>query len=120
MELVVLVELNDAEQPETLLFAESLPQLIWLAAAGPRALQAAGRIADGVFTVDPDWRITFFNRAAQEITGIDWRLIAALGFQESHWDPLATSPTGVRARGAGGSCISAAKRAQSAVAARGS
>ncbi|MEW6659580.1 MAG: sigma 54-interacting transcriptional regulator [Thermodesulfobacteriota bacterium] len=27
-------------------------------------------IADGVFTVDPDWRITFFNRAAQEITGI--------------------------------------------------
>lgn len=27
-------------------------------------------IADGVFTVDQDWRITFFNRAAQEITGI--------------------------------------------------
>jgi PAS domain S-box-containing protein len=27
-------------------------------------------IADGVFTVDPEWRITFFNRAAQEITGI--------------------------------------------------
>jgi membrane-bound lytic murein transglycosylase F len=35
-------------------------------------------------------------KEAQEITGIDWRLIAALGFQESHWDPLATSPTGVR------------------------
>ena len=32
----------------------------------------------------------------QEATGIDWRLIAALGYQESHWDPLATSPTGVR------------------------
>jgi len=27
-------------------------------------------VADGVFTVDRDWRITFFNRAAQEITGI--------------------------------------------------
>jgi PAS domain S-box-containing protein len=27
-------------------------------------------IAEGVFTVDPDWRITFINRAAQEITGI--------------------------------------------------
>lgn len=27
-------------------------------------------IADGVFTVDLDWRITFFNRAAEEITGI--------------------------------------------------
>ncbi len=27
-------------------------------------------IADGVFTVDPEWRITFFNDAAQEITGV--------------------------------------------------
>jgi PAS domain S-box-containing protein len=27
-------------------------------------------IADGVFTVDPDWRITSFNRAAERITGI--------------------------------------------------
>lgn len=35
-------------------------------------------------------------KEAQELTGIDWRLLAALGFQESHWDPLAVSPTGVR------------------------
>jgi membrane-bound lytic murein transglycosylase F len=34
--------------------------------------------------------------AAQRDTGIDWRLIAALGYQESRWDPLAVSPTGVR------------------------
>ncbi len=27
-------------------------------------------IADGVFTVDLDWKITYFNRAAEEITGI--------------------------------------------------
>ncbi len=27
---------------------------------------------------------------------MDWRLLAAVGYQESHWDPLATSPTGVR------------------------
>lgn len=27
-------------------------------------------ISDGVFTVDPDWRVTSFNRAAEEITGI--------------------------------------------------
>ncbi|MBP9011892.1 MAG: sigma 54-interacting transcriptional regulator [Syntrophaceae bacterium] len=27
-------------------------------------------IADGVFTVDRDWRITSFNRAAEEITGV--------------------------------------------------
>ena len=33
---------------------------------------------------------------AQEITSIEWRLLAALAYQESHWDPLATSPTNVR------------------------
>ncbi len=33
---------------------------------------------------------------AQELTGLDWRLVAAIGYQESHWDALATSPTGVR------------------------
>ncbi|WP_294899995.1 membrane-bound lytic murein transglycosylase MltF [Tatumella sp. UBA2305] len=27
---------------------------------------------------------------------IDWRLLAAIAYQESHWDPQATSPTGVR------------------------
>ncbi|MCP4750683.1 MAG: PAS domain-containing protein [Proteobacteria bacterium] len=30
-------------------------------------------ISDGVFTVDDDWRITSFNRAAEEITGISRR-----------------------------------------------
>jgi membrane-bound lytic murein transglycosylase F len=33
---------------------------------------------------------------AQEVTGLDWRLIAALAYQESKWDPLATSMTNVR------------------------
>ena len=33
---------------------------------------------------------------AQTLTGIDWRLLAAIGYQESKWNPLATSPTGVR------------------------
>lgn len=42
----------------------------------------------------PDYRHAF--QEAQEITGIDWRLIAALAYQESKWDPLATSFTGVR------------------------
>ncbi len=42
----------------------------------------------------PKFRVHFQNAA--EITGIDWRMLAAIGFQESHWDPLATSPTGVR------------------------
>lgn len=42
----------------------------------------------------PNFRHAF--QEAQEITGIDWRLLAALAYQESQWDPLATSPTGVR------------------------
>lgn len=35
-------------------------------------------------------------KRAQAQTGLDWRLLAALSYQESKWDPLATSPTGVR------------------------
>lgn len=45
-------------------------------------------------TVLPRYRALF--QEAQELTGIDWRLLAALGYQESKWEPLATSPTGVR------------------------
>ncbi len=44
-------------------------------------------------------RLPAFRRhfeEAQDETGIDWRLVAALAYQESHWDPLARSRTGVR------------------------
>ncbi len=34
--------------------------------------------------------------AAQSETGLDWRLIAAVAYQESQWDAHAVSPTGVR------------------------
>lgn len=34
--------------------------------------------------------------AAQMETGLDWRFLAALAYQESQWNPNATSPTGVR------------------------
>ena len=33
---------------------------------------------------------------AQQTTGIDWHLLAAIAYQESHWNPRAVSPTGVR------------------------
>lgn len=39
--------------------------------------------------------ISLFKQA-QEITGLDWRLIAAISYQESHWDTFNTSPTNVR------------------------
>jgi membrane-bound lytic murein transglycosylase F len=37
----------------------------------------------------------FFEQAERQ-TGIDWRLLAAIAYQESHWNPKAVSPTGVR------------------------
>ncbi len=36
-----------------------------------------------------------FRKVAKE-TGLDWRLLAAQAYQESHWNPKARSPTGVR------------------------
>jgi membrane-bound lytic murein transglycosylase F len=35
-------------------------------------------------------------KQAQEITGLDWRLLAAVSYRESHWDTYSTSPTNVR------------------------
>ncbi|MEH0834262.1 membrane-bound lytic murein transglycosylase MltF [Pectobacterium cacticida] len=40
----------------------------------------------------PDLRPLFKKYAID----IDWKLLAAISYQESHWNPLATSPTGVR------------------------
>jgi len=37
-----------------------------------------------------------YFQAAQALTGIDWRLLAAVAYHESHWDPNATSYTNVR------------------------
>ena len=45
-------------------------------------------------TLLPDLREHFHD--AEELTGIDWRLIAALAYQESHWNPMAVSPANVR------------------------
>src|SRR4029079_13187658 len=42
----------------------------------------------------PEWRKTFVE--AQARSGIEWRLLAAVAYQESQWDPVATSETGVR------------------------
>jgi membrane-bound lytic murein transglycosylase F len=42
----------------------------------------------------PRYRDFFLE--AERSTGLDWRLLAAIAYQESHWDPQAVSPTGVR------------------------
>ncbi len=42
----------------------------------------------------PRYRAMFEEAGAEY--GIDWRLLAAIGYQESHWRANAVSPTGVR------------------------
>ncbi len=56
-------------------------------------LDAAAFIAK-INKVLPGYRALF--EEAADLTGIDWRLLAALAYQESQWDPLATSFTNVR------------------------
>ncbi|MEX2495801.1 MAG: membrane-bound lytic murein transglycosylase MltF [Woeseia sp.] len=46
-----------------------------------------------------DSRLPLFRKTFEEAGqahGVDWRLLAAIGYQESHWRPQAVSPTGVR------------------------
>jgi membrane-bound lytic murein transglycosylase F len=52
------------------------------------------RFLDDARSKLPAWRRHF--QSAQDLSGIDWRLLAALAYQESRWDPLATSHTNVR------------------------
>ncbi len=42
----------------------------------------------------PQFRSIFQKEAKRN--NLDWRLLAAIGYQESHWNPYAKSPTGVR------------------------
>ncbi len=42
----------------------------------------------------PNYQKLFIEAA--EKNQLDWRLLAAIAYQESHWNPLAVSPTGVR------------------------
>jgi len=39
--------------------------------------------------------IDWYKEAAEKYN-LDWKLLAAMGYQESHWNPRAVSPTGVR------------------------
>jgi membrane-bound lytic murein transglycosylase F len=56
-------------------------------------MDAAAFIAK-IQTVLPHYRRMF--KEAAELTGEDWRLLAALAYQESQWNPLATSHSNVR------------------------
>ncbi len=58
----------------------------------PRRLAAA--FHDHIESRLPEMRPSF--EAAALETGIDWRLLAALGYQESKWRPTAVSPRGAQ------------------------
>jgi len=65
---------------------EKKQQLSWLNYVDTRLFM---RAVDKVLPKYKDW----FEVYAGDI---DWRLLAAQSYQESHWDPKARSPTGVR------------------------
>jgi membrane-bound lytic murein transglycosylase F len=62
----------------------------------PRQIERidAGVFQDRIRKTLPEWRRTFVD--AQAKSGIEWRLLAAIAYQESQWDADATSETGVR------------------------
>ncbi|MEO7760369.1 MAG: membrane-bound lytic murein transglycosylase MltF [Casimicrobiaceae bacterium] len=56
--------------------------------------QAAEAFQEKIRLALPLYRDLF--QRAQDNSGIEWRLLAAIAYQESQWDPQATSPTNVR------------------------
>jgi membrane-bound lytic murein transglycosylase F len=54
----------------------------------------ASAFRDRVKTMLPQFQRSF--EQAQAASGTEWRLLAAVAYQESQWDPLATSETGAR------------------------
>jgi membrane-bound lytic murein transglycosylase F len=102
------------ERPVRWIVRRDAPQLLAQVNAFFRALQSSGELAQLVLDSSGDNRRfeyeesrefqthvgdrlpqyrAWFEQAASS-TGIDWRLLAAIGYQESKWDPRATSGDG--------------------------
>lgn len=51
------------------------------------------------FSINMKRRLPKYEELIKQVAreeGMDWRLLAAISYQESHWNPRAKSPTGVR------------------------
>ncbi len=74
-------------------------QLADILARNRRALVRFDRVDAANFVAGVRERLpryqAWFEEAAAD-TGLDWRLLAAIGYQESRWDEAAVSPTGVQ------------------------
>ncbi len=62
----------------------------------PVALSAAENVSINTHIAQRLPRYEALFRRIAESHQIDWRLLAAISYQESHWSPRARSPTGVR------------------------
>jgi membrane-bound lytic murein transglycosylase F len=57
------------------------------------------RISSHTFTRNMERKLPPYRNMIRQVAReyqMDWHLLAAVAYQESHWDPVATSPTGVR------------------------
>ncbi len=57
------------------------------------------RMSSHTFTNNMRTTLPPYKKLIQQVAEeyqLDWQLLAAIAYQESHWDPRATSPTGVR------------------------
>lgn len=109
----------EIENPQTLAWAarlsddDSLVQKMREFFAMPRTATTLADLRERYFThvegYEPVGTFTFMQQMrerlpdvrplleqAAEVTGLDWRLLAAVSYQESHWDATAVSHTGVR------------------------
>ncbi len=60
---------------------------------------AVSRIGSHTFTLKMRKDLPTYQSLIQQVAReyqMDWRLLAAIAYQESHWNPRAASPTGVR------------------------
>jgi membrane-bound lytic murein transglycosylase F len=61
--------------------------------------QGATRIGSHTFNLNMRRKLPEHRELIQRVAAeyqLDWHLLAAIAYQESHWDPMAESPTGVR------------------------
>lgn len=62
-------------------------------------IERVGFVGGKTFARQVEERLPKYRKDFQSVAkklGIDWRLLAAVGYQESHWNNDAVSPTGVR------------------------
>jgi len=87
---------------EALAFFEQAEASGWLAQLQERHfghVDVLDYVGTVTFVQQVDERLPTYLELFKEAAGthgMDWRLLAAISYQESHWNPRAVSPTGVR------------------------